>query len=133
MPSCRVEDGNGKRKRRSSSSRSINKKPKTLENPLLGVWLGHPRAWQPPSHLTKPQQLMSRGETLGVPWSPALAWPGRWWDATRKVAKWRMGSWNFEQISFPIMATDSRHILLLSSAPELLQANVAGRETDAES
>ena len=41
--------------------------------------------------------------------------------------------WNFEQISFPNMAADSRHTLLLAPAPELLPANVAGRETDAES
>ncbi|KAB0400689.1 hypothetical protein E2I00_008314, partial [Balaenoptera physalus] len=33
----RLEDRNGKRKRRSSSSQSINKKPKVLENPLQGV------------------------------------------------------------------------------------------------
>lgn len=40
--------------------------------------------------------------------------------------------WNFEQI-FSIMATDSHHTLLLTLAPELLQANVAEQETDAES
>ncbi|KAF6300060.1 tRNA splicing endonuclease subunit 54 [Rhinolophus ferrumequinum] len=41
--------------------------------------------------------------------------------------------WNFEQISFPNLASDGRHTLLLAPAPELLPANVAGRETDAES
>lgn len=41
--------------------------------------------------------------------------------------------WNFEQISFPNMASDSRHTLLPAPAPELLPANVIGRGTDAES
>lgn len=41
--------------------------------------------------------------------------------------------WNFEQISFPNMASDSRHTLLPAPDPELLPANVIGRGTDAES
>lgn len=41
--------------------------------------------------------------------------------------------WNFERISFPNMASDSRHTLLPAPAPELLPVNVIGRGTDAES
>ncbi|XP_006103494.1 tRNA-splicing endonuclease subunit Sen54 [Myotis lucifugus] len=132
----RLEDGIGKRKRRSSSSRSINKKPKIPENPLQGVD-GTPESLGtsvPPSHnqnsrcpKEKPQESspgLAR-EVVGCSQESGKVENG--------VKGTRKPRWNFEQISFPNMAADSRHTLLLAPAPELLPANVAGRETDAES
>ncbi|XP_019499758.1 PREDICTED: tRNA-splicing endonuclease subunit Sen54 isoform X2 [Hipposideros armiger] len=149
-----VEDRNGKRKRRSFSSRSINKKPKALENPLQGMD-GTPESLatsiQSSSNqnircLEKKPQDSSPIKDPGGPFqllgslepSPGLAREGvgcsqesgQVENGVKGACKPR---WNFEQISFPNLASDSRHTLLLAPAPELLPANVAGRETDAES
>ncbi|XP_040496167.1 tRNA-splicing endonuclease subunit Sen54 [Ursus maritimus] len=149
-----LEDQNGKRKRRNSSSRSINKKARALENPLQGVneTPESPTTSSPPpcnqnSRCVeeKPRESspvkgpMGPSRLLGSlePW-PDLAnegvgcsqESGKVENGVKGVCKPR---WNFEQISFPNMAPDSRHTLLLAPAPELLPANVAGRETDAES
>ncbi|KAM7069344.1 tRNA-splicing endonuclease subunit Sen54 isoform 1-T1 [Molossus nigricans] len=149
-----LEDPNGKRKRRSSSSWSINKKPKTLENPLqeadgapksLATSIPspcnqnsqcpeeEPQESSPIKGLAGPFQLLGSLEPC-----PGLAREvvgcsqksGKVENGVKGTCKPR---WNFEQISFPNMASDSRHTLLLAPAPELLPANVAGRETDAES
>ncbi|XP_027968671.1 tRNA-splicing endonuclease subunit Sen54 isoform X1 [Eumetopias jubatus] len=147
-------DQNGKRKRRSSSSRSINKKAKALENPPQGVnetpeslTTSSPPPCNEDSRCVeeKPQESspvkgpVGPSQLLGSlePW-PDLAdkgvgcsqESGKVENGVKGVCKPR---WNFEQISFPNMASDSRHTLLLAPAPELLPANVAGRETDAES
>ncbi|XP_070250673.1 tRNA-splicing endonuclease subunit Sen54 [Myotis yumanensis] len=150
----RLEDGIGKRKRRSSSSRSINKKPKILENPLQGVD-GTPESLGtsvPPSHNQnsrcpeeKPQESSPVKGPAGLfqPLGSLEPCPGLAREVVgcsqesgkveNGVKGTRKPRWNFEQISFPNMAADSRHTLLLAPAPELLPANVAGRETDAES
>ncbi|XP_032285810.1 tRNA-splicing endonuclease subunit Sen54 isoform X1 [Phoca vitulina] len=149
-----LADQNGKRKRRSSSSRSINKKAKALENPPRGVnetpeslTTSSPPPCNEDSRCVeeKPQESspvkgpVGPSQLLGSlePW-PDLAnkgvgcsqESGKVENGVKGVCKPR---WNFEQISFPNMASDSRHTLLLAPAPELLPANVAGRETDAES
>ncbi|KAM5307331.1 tRNA-splicing endonuclease subunit Sen54 isoform 2-T2 [Glossophaga mutica] len=151
-----LEDRSGKRKRRSSSSRSINKKPKALEkpNPLQRVD-GTPEslaaAIPPPSNRNsrcpeeKPQQSSpvkgpaSPFQLLGSlePYPSLATEVVGYSQESGKVENGLKGAskprWNFEQISFPNMASDSRHTLLLAPAPELLPANVMGRETDAES
>ncbi|XP_004463928.2 tRNA-splicing endonuclease subunit Sen54 isoform X2 [Dasypus novemcinctus] len=148
------EDHRAKRKRRSSSSRSTPKKPKAPEKPLQGAD-GTPESLatsSPPPcrQISRCPEKKPQDSGLGKgPEGPCQllgsleAWPGR---ATVGVGNsWESGKvengvqgpckprWNFEQISFPNMASDSRHTLLLAPAPELLPANVAGRETDAES
>ncbi|XP_037349232.1 tRNA-splicing endonuclease subunit Sen54 [Talpa occidentalis] len=150
----RLEDRKGKRKRRSSSSGSDNKKPKALENPLQGVD-GTPRnlatSSPPPSNQDsrcleeKPQEsnpVTGPGDLFQLQGSlescPALASmgtehsqeSGKVENGVKEVRKPR---WDFEQISFPNMAADSPHTLLPAPAHELLPANVAGRETDAGS
>ncbi|XP_016067853.1 PREDICTED: tRNA-splicing endonuclease subunit Sen54 [Miniopterus natalensis] len=141
-----LEDRNGKRKRRSSSSRSTNKKTKALDNPLQGVDgtpESLPSSLPPPCNQNsrcpeKPQES-SPFQLLGsLEPCPGLAREvvgcslegGKVENGVKGACKPR---WNFEQISFPNMASDSRHTLLLAPAPELLPANVTGRETDAES
>ncbi|XP_033703322.1 tRNA-splicing endonuclease subunit Sen54 isoform X3 [Tursiops truncatus] len=150
----RLEDRNGKRKRRSSSSQSINKKPKALENPLQGVD-GTPESLAtsspPPRNQNSrcPEEKSQESSPVKGPMGPfqllgslepcpGLAREGvRCSQESGKMENGVKGAckprWNFEQISFPNMASDSRHTLLLAPAPELLPANVAGRETDAES
>ncbi|XP_059938386.1 tRNA-splicing endonuclease subunit Sen54 isoform X2 [Mesoplodon densirostris] len=150
----RLEDRNGKRKRRSSSSQSINKKPKALENPLQGVD-GTPESLAtsspPPRYQNSrcPEEKSQESSPVKGPMGPfqllgslepcpGLATEGvRCSQESGKMENGVTGAckprWNFEQISFPNMASDSRHTLLLAPAPELLPANVAGRETDAES
>ncbi|XP_066090735.1 tRNA-splicing endonuclease subunit Sen54 isoform X1 [Saccopteryx bilineata] len=149
-----LDDRNSKRKRQSSSSRSINKKPKALENPLQGVD-GTPESLAtsippPCNHNSqcpeeKPQESSSIKGPVG-PFQllrsqdpcPGLAKEvegcslesGKVENRVKGACKPR---WNFEQICFPNMASDSRHTLLLAPAPELLPASVAGRETDVES
>ncbi|XP_054449233.1 tRNA-splicing endonuclease subunit Sen54 [Pteronotus mesoamericanus] len=149
-----LEDQNGKRKRTSSSSRSINKKPKALENPLQGVD-GTPESLAtsvpPPRNQNSrcPEEKPRESSPVRGPAGPFQLlgslepYPG----LAREVAGCSQGSgkvengpkgaskprWDFEQISFPNMAADSRRTLLLAPAPELLPANVTGRETDAES
>nr|XP_019601150.1 PREDICTED: tRNA-splicing endonuclease subunit Sen54 isoform X2 [Rhinolophus sinicus] len=147
-----LEDRNGKRKRRSSSSRSINKKPKALENPLQGVD-GTPESLAtsiPPSsnqNIRCPEEKPQESSPIKGPTGsfqllgslePSMAREGvgcsqesgKVENGVKGVCKPR---WDFEQISFPNLASDGRHTLLLAPAPELLPANVAGRETDAES
>ncbi|XP_027968673.1 tRNA-splicing endonuclease subunit Sen54 isoform X3 [Eumetopias jubatus] len=134
--------------------RSINKKAKALENPPQGVnetpeslTTSSPPPCNEDSRCVeeKPQESspvkgpVGPSQLLGSlePW-PDLAdkgvgcsqESGKVENGVKGVCKPR---WNFEQISFPNMASDSRHTLLLAPAPELLPANVAGRETDAES
>nr|XP_012634265.1 tRNA-splicing endonuclease subunit Sen54 isoform X2 [Microcebus murinus] len=127
-----LEDRDGKRKRRGSSSRSINKKAKALENSLQPESLA--TSSPPPCRCPeeKPQLLESLGPCPGLAREGAgCSWEsGQVGNGVQGARKLR---WNFEQISFPNMASDSRHTLLLAPAPELLPANVAGRETDAES
>ncbi|KAF6300062.1 tRNA splicing endonuclease subunit 54 [Rhinolophus ferrumequinum] len=146
-----LEDRNGKRKR-SSSSRSINKKPKALENPLQGVD-GTPESLAtsiPPSsnqNIRCPEEKPQESSPIEGPTGPfqllgslepsmaregvgCSQESGKVENGVKGVCKPR---WNFEQISFPNLASDGRHTLLLAPAPELLPANVAGRETDAES
>ncbi|XP_007524930.2 tRNA-splicing endonuclease subunit Sen54 [Erinaceus europaeus] len=148
-----LKDKNSKRKRRSSSSWSTNKKPKAQENPLQGVdgtpenpTTSNPSPCNQNSRCLEedPQESsLVKGSTgpfrllgslepcpgraregLGCNWEN-----GRVENGVRRAGKPR---WNFEQICFPNLASDSRHTLLLAPAPELLPANVAGRETDAE-
>uniref|UniRef100_K9ILX0 Putative trna-splicing endonuclease subunit sen54 n=1 Tax=Desmodus rotundus TaxID=9430 RepID=K9ILX0_DESRO len=148
------EDRSGKRKRRGSSSWSINKKPKALENPLQGVD-GTPESLAtsipPPSNQNSrcPEEKPQESSPVKGPAGPFQLlgslepYPGLAREVvgcsqeSDKVENGLKGAskprWNFEQISFPNMASDSRHTLLLAPAPELLPANVAGRETDAGS
>ncbi|XP_004860727.1 tRNA-splicing endonuclease subunit Sen54 isoform X1 [Heterocephalus glaber] len=143
-----LEDGTGKRKR-SASSQSVNKKAKALEDSLLPISLA---ASSPPASVQNSQCSMEKAQESkpmkgpGVPFQllgslepcPGLAREGQGCGeesgkAENGVKGARKPRWNFEQISFPNMASDSPRILLPAPAPELLPANVAGRETDAES
>uniref|UniRef100_A0A2K5X980 tRNA splicing endonuclease subunit 54 n=1 Tax=Macaca fascicularis TaxID=9541 RepID=A0A2K5X980_MACFA len=144
-----LEDGDGKRKRSSSSPRSINKKAKALDNSLQPKSLAasSPPPCSQPSQCPeeKPQEsspIKGPGGpfkllgSLGPSPGPAREGVGCDWESGRAengVTGAGKRRWNFEQISFPNMASDSRHTLLRAPAPELLPANVAGRETDAES
>ncbi|XP_028745542.1 tRNA-splicing endonuclease subunit Sen54 isoform X2 [Peromyscus leucopus] len=142
-----LEDGTGKRKRR-SSCRSVNKKAKGLQSSLPPVSLSAsspPACDQNSQDPEKPQESSPRkdsglsSQSLGSPEPcPALAREdvgcGQENDKIENGAKGAPKlRWNFEQISFPNMASDSRHTLLPAPAPELLPANVIGRGTDAES
>ncbi|KAK1330829.1 hypothetical protein QTO34_008767 [Cnephaeus nilssonii] len=132
-----LEDGVGKRKR-SSSSRSVNKKPKTLENALQGVD-GTPESLGtsiPPSlnqdsrcPEEKPQESSPLKGPAGLsqPLGSLEPCPGLAREVVgcsqengkveNGVKGTRKPRWNFEQISFPNMAADSRHTLLLAPAP----------------
>lgn len=134
------------------SLRSINKKPKALENPLQGVD-GTPESLAtsiPPSsnqNIRCPEEKPQESSPIKGPTGPfqllgslepsmaregvgCSQESGKVENGVKGVCKPR---WDFEQISFPNLASDGRHTLLLAPAPELLPANVAGRETDAES
>uniref|UniRef100_A0A8C8YD37 tRNA splicing endonuclease subunit 54 n=1 Tax=Prolemur simus TaxID=1328070 RepID=A0A8C8YD37_PROSS len=144
-----LEDRDGKRKRRGYSSRSINKKAKALENSLQPESLAtsslpprnqNSRCPEEKSQESSPiKGLVGPFHLLGALGPcPGLAREDAEcsWESGQVgngVQGARKPRWNFEQISFPNMASDSRHTLLLAPAPELLPANVAGRETDAES
>ncbi|XP_060242379.1 tRNA-splicing endonuclease subunit Sen54 isoform X2 [Meriones unguiculatus] len=142
-----LEDGTGKRKR-NSSCRSVHKKAKALQDSLTPVLA----ASSPPDcdqnsqyPEDKPQESSPR-KGSGLPFQflgsselcPDLSREdvgcgqesGKIENGAKGPPKLR---WNFEQISFPNMASDSRHTLLPAPAPELLPANVIGRGTDAES
>ncbi|XP_077019921.1 tRNA-splicing endonuclease subunit Sen54 isoform X2 [Tamandua tetradactyla] len=147
-------DQGGKRKRRNSSSWSTPKKPKSPETPMQGMdgtpeslatSSSHPRKQNSQCLEEIPQESsLGKGpegpcqllESLGP--LPGLTRDGV--GNSQESGKVENGvkgpckpRWNFEQISFPNMASDSRHTLLLAPAPELLPSNVAGRETDAAS
>lgn len=134
--------------------RSANKKPKAPENPLQGAD-GTPESLAtsipPPSDQNsrcpeeKPQGLRPvKGPA--DPFQPLGSlepYPGLAREVvgcsqeSGKVENGLKGAskprWDFEQISFPNVAPDSRRTLLPAPAPELLPAGVTGRETDAES
>lgn len=136
------------------SLRSINKKPRALENPLQGVD-GTPKslATSIPSPCDQnkrcPEEKPQESSPVKGPAGPFQLLESL--EPCPGLARKRVGCsqengkvengvkgaskprWNFEQISFPNMASDSRHTLLLAPAPELLPANVPGREADAES
>ncbi|XP_036268418.1 tRNA-splicing endonuclease subunit Sen54 isoform X1 [Pipistrellus kuhlii] len=148
-----LADGTGKRKRRGSGSRSVHKKPKTLENPLQGAdgtpkSLGtsvppslsqdrrcpeeEPQEERPlkgPAGLSQPGGSPEPGPGLAGEVGACSQEGGR---VENGVTGPRKPRWDFERISFPNMAADSRHTRLLAPAPELLPANVSGREMDAE-
>lgn len=134
--------------------RSINKKPKALENPLQGVdgTLERLAASSPPPRNQNsrcPEEKPRESSPVKGPAGPfqLLGSPEPCSVLTRegvgcrnesgKVENGVQGAckprWNFEQISFPNMASDSRHTLLPAPAPELLPANITGRETDTKS
>ncbi|CAH6776420.1 Tsen54 [Phodopus roborovskii] len=142
-----LEDGTGKRKRR-PSCRSVNKKAKALQNSLPPVSLAGsspPACDQNSQYPEKPQESSpSKGSGLSFQIqgsSEPCPTPSREdVGCDQKDDKIQNGAkgapkprWNFEQISFPNMASDGRHTLLPAPAPELLPANVIGRGTDAES
>ncbi|XP_055264571.1 tRNA-splicing endonuclease subunit Sen54 isoform X2 [Moschus berezovskii] len=132
--------------------RSINKKPKALQNPLQGMD-GTPESpatcSPPPQNNCRPEEKPQESSPIKSPVGPLQLLgslepcPTLGREGARcspengkiedRVIGARKPRWNFEQISFPNMAADSRHTLLLAPASELLPANVAGRETDAES
>lgn len=144
----RPEDRTGKRKR-NASSESVNRKAKALESSLPPMSLA---ASSPPDcnqnsqcPVEKPQES-SPAQGLGVTLPflgslepcPSLTREGVGCDQeSGKVENGVRGArkprWNFEEISFPNMASDGRYTLLSAPAPELLPANVVGREIDAES
>ncbi|XP_014442163.1 tRNA-splicing endonuclease subunit Sen54 [Tupaia chinensis] len=142
-----LKDGHGKRKRRSSSSWSI-KKAKALEDtpqpenlasspPLRNQNSQCPEDRTQESSPVKgpPGPFQPRGSLEPCP-GPAREGAGYSLESNKVengVEEACKPRWNFEQIFFPNMASDSRHTLLLAPAPELLPANVLGRETDAES
>nr|XP_004655737.2 tRNA-splicing endonuclease subunit Sen54 [Jaculus jaculus] len=142
-----LEDGTGKRKR-SASCRSV-KKAKLPEDILPPVRL---EATSPPAcdqnsqcPEEKPQESSPRKGSR-VPFQLQGS-PEPCPDVAREdlgcvqesdqVENGIKGAskprWNFDQIAFPNMASDSRHTLLPAPAPELLPANVTGRGTDANS
>ncbi|KAF6097926.1 tRNA splicing endonuclease subunit 54 [Phyllostomus discolor] len=149
-----LEDQSGKRKRSSSSSWPTNKKPKALENPLPGAD-GTPESLTTSIPLPsdqnnrcpeeKPQESspVKGPKDPFQPLGPLEPYPGLAREVvgcsqeSGKVENGLKGApkprWDFEQISFPNVAPDSRHTLLPAPAPELLPAGVAGRETDAGS
>ncbi|XP_055994111.1 tRNA-splicing endonuclease subunit Sen54 [Sorex fumeus] len=129
------EDRSGRRKRRSSSSRSVPKKLKALERPLQGssgtpanLAAASPAPCSLDSPEDKPQELSPVAGPSQLPGSQD-PWAGRVENGVQGACKPR---WNFEQIAFPNMAPDSRHTRLPAPAPELLPAHVEARATDAE-
>ncbi|XP_031211017.1 tRNA-splicing endonuclease subunit Sen54 isoform X3 [Mastomys coucha] len=143
-----LEDGSGKRKR-SPSCRSVHKKPKALQNspPPISLAASSPPACDQSSQYPeeKPQDSSpGQGSELPLqflgssePCSDLAREHVGCGQESDKIENGAEGTpklrWNFEQISFPNMASDSRHTLLPAPAPELLPANVIGRGTDAES
>lgn len=136
-----------------STLRSIHKKSKTLENPLQGAD-GTPKSLGtsvPPSlsqdrrcpeEEPQEERPVKGPAGLSQPWGSPEPGPGlarevggcgqEGGKVENGVTGPRKPRWDFERISFPNMAADSRHTRLLAPAPELLPANVAGREADAE-
>lgn len=130
------------------SLRSVHKKAKALQNSLPPVSLSAsspPACDQNSQDPEKPQESSPRKDSglsfqpLGSP-EPCSALAREDVGCGQENDKIENGAkgapklrWNFEQISFPNMAPDSRHTLLPAPAPELLPANVIGRGTDAES
>ncbi|KAM4844411.1 tRNA-splicing endonuclease subunit Sen54 isoform 2-T2 [Thomomys bottae] len=143
-----LKDGTGKRKK-NDSSWSINKKVKALENSVPSVNLA---AASPPAcdqNSQCPEEKSWDSITRKSPGSsfqsvgslePYLGLAREGMGCGQEGDKIKNGTkgackprWNFEQISFPNMASDNRHTLLSAPAPELLPANITGRETNAES
>ncbi|XP_069916424.1 tRNA-splicing endonuclease subunit Sen54 isoform X2 [Oryctolagus cuniculus] len=144
-----LEDGPGKKKRRSSSSRSVSKKAKAPDDSLQPEILA---ASGPPSYSQHGPRVEEKPQELSPGQGPASPFPlpgslepcpglaGEGMGCSRQSGHVENGvtgaakpRWDFSQISFPNMAPDSRHTLLPAPAPELLPANVAGRDTDAGS
>ncbi|XP_036012952.1 tRNA-splicing endonuclease subunit Sen54 isoform X3 [Mus musculus] len=129
--------------------RSVNKKPKVLQNSLPPVSLAassSPACDQSSQYPEEKSQDSSprQGSELPLQFLGSsepcsdLAREDVGCDReSHKIENGAKGTpklrWNFEQISFPNMASDSRHTFLPAPAPELLPANVIGRGTDAES
>ncbi|XP_074116862.1 tRNA-splicing endonuclease subunit Sen54 isoform X1 [Sminthopsis crassicaudata] len=158
LESSSSEKWHGKRKRRNSSPRPADKKPKVLENPLPeadGTLEGQTTSVQSaPSQSSRSLEEKSQesshkndpGGSSQPPESPSQApgqaeYPGRtlkegegsWCTAMDDNGSDRgcKPRWDFEKISFPNMACDRPHTLLLAPAPELLPGNVTAREIDA--
>ncbi|XP_052052008.1 tRNA-splicing endonuclease subunit Sen54 isoform X2 [Apodemus sylvaticus] len=146
-----LEDGSGKRKR-TSSCRSVNKKTKALPSLPPGSLVASsppacdqssqcpeekPRDSSPGQGSELPLQFLGSSE----PCSDLAREDVGCGQESDQMENGTEGTpkqtpklrWNFEQISFPNMASDSRHTLLPAPDPELLPANVIGRGTDAES
>ncbi|XP_001377652.1 tRNA-splicing endonuclease subunit Sen54 isoform X1 [Monodelphis domestica] len=152
------EKWHGKRKRRNSSPRSADKKPKALENLPSGLDGAH-ESQATPIHSAPSQNsrcLEEKPQESGYVKGPGgcsqpLEFPepvpsqtehhertlkegGRSEaraaenDGNQRVSKPR---WDFDQIAFPNMAHDHPHTLLLAPDPELLPGNVTAREIDA--
>lgn len=131
------------------SLRSVNKKPKALQNSLPPVSLAAsspPACDQSSQYPEEKPQDSSPGQGSELPLQflgssePCSDLAREDVGCDRESDKIENGAkgtpklrWNFEQIPFPNMASDSRHTLLPAPAPELLPANVIGRGTDAES
>ncbi|KAM6162876.1 tRNA-splicing endonuclease subunit Sen54 [Rhynchocyon petersi] len=141
-----LEDRKGKRKRKSSKSCSIPKKPKAPLESLLKEVNGAAESLPPCSQNSRgleeraPESSPRKDSELSgsmEPWSDLTRdGVGCSWESSKVengAGRAPKPRWDFEHISFPNMASDSRHTLLSAPAPELLPANVPGRETDAES
>ncbi|XP_038942803.1 tRNA-splicing endonuclease subunit Sen54 isoform X3 [Rattus norvegicus] len=129
--------------------RSVNKKAKALQNSLPPVSLADssppacdqsspypeekPRDSSPEQGSELPMQFLGSPEPCPDPGREDAGCD----QESDKIENGAKGTpkprWNFERISFPNMASDSRHTLLPAPAPELLPVNVIGRGTDAES
>uniref|UniRef100_G3X134 tRNA splicing endonuclease subunit 54 n=1 Tax=Sarcophilus harrisii TaxID=9305 RepID=G3X134_SARHA len=158
LESSSSEKWHGKRKRRNSSPRPADKKPKALENPLPEADGTHEdqttSVQSAPDQNSrsleeKPQEASHKNNPEGSnqpPESPSQVpgqaeHPGRTLKEGGGSCSTAMDDngndrackprWDFEKIAFPNMACDRPHTLLLTPAPELLPGNVTAREIDA--
>ncbi|XP_074080689.1 tRNA-splicing endonuclease subunit Sen54 [Macrotis lagotis] len=152
------EKCHGKRKRRNSSPRSTDKKPKELETSLPeGDVTDESQATSiqsaPSQYNTslkdEPQEsshVKDPGDSIQPPESPGQV-PGQAEHQARNLkggggnqdrvtddngtSRTCKSRWDFGKIAFPNMAWDCPHTLLPAPAPELLPGNVTAREIDA--